>query len=147
MKVKLTHPECLPHVGSGEAAGMDLRAYLGPRASDIMIPIGPRGSQLLDTGVAIEIPEGWVGLVIPRSSLGKRKLMILNTVGVIDSDYRGTIKLGLYNYGHETQTIENFERLCQLVIVPHWNPKDIQLVEALEDTERGEGGFGSTGTH
>lgn len=147
MKVKLTHPDCLPHVGSGEAAGMDLRAFLGSRASDILAAIGPRGSLLVDTGVAIEIPKGWVGIVVPRSSLGKRKLKILNTAGVIDSDYRGTIKMGLYNYGDETQTIENFERLCQMVIVPHWNPNDIQVVDSLDDTDRGEGGFGSTGTH
>ena len=101
---------------------------------------------MIDTGVAVEIPEGWVGIVVPRSSLGKRRLMIANTVGVIDSDYRGTIKMNLLNMSNETQPIDNFERLCQLVVVPHYNPNDIEIVDSLTDTDRGEGGFGSSGS-
>lgn len=145
MKIKLTHPDCLPKVGSKDAAGMDLRAYIGNRATDMLRAVGPNSVISFDTGVAVQIPEGWCGIVVPRSSLGKRKLMLTNTVGVIDSDYTGTIKVNLYNYGTETQTIEHLERLCQLVVVPHWNPNDIQIVDSLEETERGDGGFGHSG--
>ncbi|MFP9170226.1 dUTP diphosphatase, partial [Enterococcus faecalis] len=97
-------------------------------------------------GVAVEIPRGWFGLVVPRSSLGKRHLMIANTAGVIDSDYRGTIKMNLYNYGSEMQTLENFERLCQLVVLPHYSTHNFKIVDELEETIRGEGGFGSSGS-
>lgn len=145
MKIKLTHPDCLPKVGSKDAAGMDLRAYIGNRATDMLRAVGPNSVISFDTGVAVQIPQGWCGIVVPRSSLGNRKLMLTNTVGVIDSDYTGTIKVNLYNYGTETQTIEHLERLCQLVIVPHWNPNDIQIVDSLEETERGDGGFGHSG--
>lgn len=145
MKIKLTHPDCLPKVGSKDAAGMDLRAYIGNRATDMLRAVGPNSVISFDTGVAVQIPQGWCGIVVPRSSLGDRKLMLTNTVGVIDSDYTGTIKVNLYNYGTETQTIEHLERLCQLVIVPHWNPNDIQIVDSLEETERGDGGFGHSG--
>ena len=145
MKITLLHPDCKPHVGSSQAAGMDLRAYFGDRASDLFRVIPPGDSLMIETGVAVEIPEGWVGIVVPRSSLGKRRLMIANTTGVIDSDYRGTIKMNLVNYGDERQPIDNFERLCQLVIVPHYNPNDIEIVDELGDTERGESGFGSSG--
>ena len=102
MRIKLSHPDCKPHVGSSEAAGMDLRAYFGDRASDLLRAIPPGESLMIDTGVAVEIPEGWVGIVVPRSSLGKRRLMIANTTGVIDSDYRGTIKMNLLNMSNET---------------------------------------------
>lgn len=146
MRVKLLHPDCLPHVGSAEAAGMDLRAFFGERATDLFRAIAPGEALMIDTGVAVEIPEGWVGIVVPRSSLGKRRLVIANTVGVIDSDYRGTIKMNLVNQSNITQTIDNLERLCQLVVVPHYNPNDIEVVDELDDTERGTGGFGSSGT-
>lgn len=146
MKIKLSNPECMPKVGSARAAGMDLRAYFGTRALDDLKVIAPGGSLMIDTGVAVQIPDGWFGHVVPRSSLGKRRLMIANTCGVIDSDYRGTIKMNLVNFGGEDQVIENFERLCQLVIVPHLNPNDIEVVDELEDSERGVGGFGSTGS-
>lgn len=145
MRIKLAHPDCMPHVGSAEAAGMDLRAYFGDRASDLLRAIPPGESLMIDTGVSVEIPEGWVGIIVPRSSLGKRRLIIANTVGVIDSDYRGTIKMNLINMSNETQPIDNFERLCQMVIVPHYNPNDLEVVDELTDTVRGTGGFGSSG--
>ncbi|QGH45231.1 deoxyuridine 5'-triphosphate nucleotidohydrolase [Bacteriophage Eos] len=145
MKIKLSNPECMPKVGSETAAGMDLRCFFGTRANDILRAIGPKSTLDIDTGVAVQIPEGWCGIVVPRSSLGARQLMLTNTVGVIDSDYTGNIRIKLYNYGSETQTIENFERLCQLVVVPHWNPNSIQVVDSLDETARGDSGFGHSG--
>nr|8QLD_A Chain A, Deoxyuridine 5'-triphosphate nucleotidohydrolase [Escherichia phage T5]8QLD_B Chain B, Deoxyuridine 5'-triphosphate nucleotidohydrolase [Escherichia phage T5]8QLD_C Chain C, Deoxyuridine 5'-triphosphate nucleotidohydrolase [Escherichia phage T5] len=141
IKIKLTHPDCMPKIGSEDAAGMDLRAFFNDLRA-----IAPGKSLMIDTGVAVEIPRGWFGLVVPRSSLGKRHLMIANTAGVIDSDYRGTIKMNLYNYGSEMQTLENFERLCQLVVLPHYSTHNFKIVDELEETIRGEGGFGSSGS-
>lgn len=145
MKIKLSHKDCLPNVGSKTSAGLDLRAFFGTKASDDFKVIPPGGSLLIDTGVAFEIPEGFFGHVVPRSSLGKRRLVIANTCGVIDSDYRGTVKMNLVNMGNTDQVIDNFERLCQMVVIPHYNPNDLEVVDELEDTERGTGGFGSTG--
>lgn len=93
IKIKLTHPDCMPKIGSEDAAGMDLRAFFGTNPAADLRAIAPGKSLMIDTGVAVEIPRGWFGLVVPRSSLGKRHLMIANTAGVIDSDYRGTIKI------------------------------------------------------
>lgn len=147
MKIKLSHPDCLPKVGSKYSAGMDLRAFFGTKFTDDMKVIKPGESLMIDTGVAVEIPEGWFGHVVPRSSLGKRRLIIANTCGVIDSDYRGNIKMNLINMSREDQVINNFERLCQMVVIPHYNPNDLEVVDSLEDTERGEGGFGHSGKH
>lgn len=146
IKIKLTHPDCMPKIGSEYAAGMDLRAFFGTNPAADLRAIAPGKSLMIDTGVAVEIPRGWFGLVVPRSSLGKRHLMIANTAGVIDSDYRGTIKMNLYNYGSEIQTLENFERLCQLVVLPHYSTHHFEIVDELEETVRGEGGFGSSGS-
>lgn len=146
IKIKLTHPDCMPKIGSEDAAGMDLRAFFGINPAADLRAIAPGKSLMIDTGVAVEIPRGWFGLVVPRSSLGKRHLMIANTAGVIDSDYRGTIKMNLYNYGSEMQTLENFERLCQLVVLPHYSTHNFEIVDELEETIRGEGGFGSSGS-
>lgn len=146
IKIKLTHPDCMPKIGSAYAAGMDLRAFFGTNPAADLRAIAPGKSLMIDTGVAVEIPRGWFGLVVPRSSLGKRHLMIANTAGVIDSDYRGTIKMNLFNYGSEIQTLENFERLCQLVVVPHYSTHNFEIVDELGETDRGEGGFGSSGS-
>ena len=145
IRIKLTHPDCMPKIGSEDAAVMDLLAFFGTNPAADLRAIAPGKSLMIDTGVAVEIPRGWFGLVVPRSSLGKRHLMISNTAGVIDSDYRGTIKMNLYNYGSEMQTLENFERLCQLVVVPHYSTHNFEIVDELEETDRGEGGFGSSG--
>lgn len=146
IKIKLTHPDCMPKIGSEDAAGMDLRAFFGTNPAADLRAIAPGKSMMIDTGVAVEIPRGWFGLVVPRSSLGKRHLMIANTAGVIDSDYRGTIKMNLFNYGSEIQTLENFERLCQLVVLPHYSTHNFKIVDKLGETDRGEGGFGSSGS-
>lgn len=147
MKIKLSHPQCMPKVGSEFAAGMDLRAYFGDRLSDDARSIRPGESLLIDTGVACNIPHGMFGHVVPRSSLGKRRLVIANTCGVIDSDYTGTIKMNLVNMSSEDQVIYNFDRLCQMVIIPCYNPNNLQVVDELEEYARGTNGFGSTGTN
>ncbi len=96
---------------------------------------------MIDTGVAVEIPRGWFGLVVPRSSLGKRHLMIANTAGVIDSDYRGTIKMNLYNYGSANS--REFRKTLSVGSATHYSTHNFKIVE-LEETIRGEGGFGSS---
>lgn len=130
-------PEC----GTPYAAGADLRAV-----SDEPITIRPNETVLVHTGLAMEIPEGLVGLVYARSGLAsKRGLAPANCVGVIDSDYRGEIMVALHNHSEETQTIESGERIAQLVIAPYISAEFIEA-GGLSDTDRGQSGFGSTGT-
>ncbi len=137
---KLDERARLPQYGSEAAAGADL--YALPEAP---VTIAPGETAFLPTGIAAEIPEGYVGLIFARSSLGiKRGLAPANKVGVIDSDYRGEIRVGLHNHGKEAQTIEPFERVAQLVIVPFLHAEFTES-ETLSDTARGAGGFGSTG--
>lgn len=147
-QIKLANPKCMPHIGSVDAAGMDLRLYLGDNPRVDCSVLEPGECRVYNTGVSVAIPPGWVGLVVPRSSVGsKMKIRVSNTVGVIDSDYRGEIKLSLHNFGTEAQLLYNFDRLCQMVIVPYLPPDFHEIVDELGSTERGEGGFGSTGTN
>lgn len=141
VKIKKLDPRAkLPQYGSVSAAGADLYALL-----DESVTLAPGETALLPTGLSAEIPEGYVGLIFARSSLGiKRGLAPANKVGVIDSDYRGEIKVGLYNHSGEPQTVEPFERVAQFMIVPFLRAEFTEC-EALSDTERGAGGFGSTG--
>ncbi len=137
---KLNEMAKLPTYGTSYSAGADLYALLEGN-----IEINPGETYLVHTGIAIEIPDGYVGLVFARSGLAtKQGLAPSNKVGVIDSDYRGEIMVSLYNHSNETRKIEPGERIAQLVIVPYitasWN-----LVDELTDTERAKGGFGSTG--
>ena len=127
----------IPFIGTMHSAGADLRIPY-----DVILP--PGETQFLNTGVRVEIPEQHLGLIIPRSSLGKRNLMLSNTVGVIDSDYRGDLKILLKNVGNETQLLYKYDRVVQLIIIPYISPK-LTFVDSLEETERGEKGFGSTG--
>lgn len=121
------------------AAGIDLFN----NAEDITLYA--KSSRVFETGTFVEIPEGYVGLVFVRSSMGfKRDVTLSNSVGVIDSDYRGEIKVKLYNHSCECYEIKRGERIAQLVIVPCFTG-DYNLVDELSDTKRGEGGFGSTG--
>ena len=107
--------------------------------------IRPGETKKIHTGIKVAIPEGYFGGVYPRSSTGvKRNLMLANTIGVIDSDYRGEIMMFIYNYGSSDQIIKNGDRLAQLIIQPYQR-FDIELVDELDETDRGEGGFGSTG--
>lgn len=141
IKVKLLRDGAqMPTYGSAEAAGADLYVCL-----DAPVEIQPGCTAMLPTGVAMEIPSGCAGLVFARSSMGaKRDLAPANKVGVIDSDYRGEIRVALHNHGLRPQMVQPGERVAQLVIVPVYTPGFSQ-VEELDETERGIGGFGSTG--
>ena len=137
---KLSPKAILPTYGSQEAAGADLYACL-----DAPVTIAPGEIAWVPTGLALEVPKGCAGLVYARSSLGvKRGLAPANKVGVIDSDYRGEIRVVLLNHGKETQTFEHGERVAQFLITPVLTPA-YEEVEELTDTQRGVGGFGSTG--
>ena len=141
VKNKNLFPEAkLPVYGSAQAAGADLYAL-----SDHNIRIGPNETAIVHTGLAAEIPEGFVGLIYARSGLATKKgLAPANKVGVIDSDYRGEIRVALHNHSAQQQTIEPFERVAQFVLAPYIQA-EFEETDALSDTVRGEGGFGSTG--
>ena len=136
----LRHGAHLPTYGSLEAAGADLYACL-----EESVTIAPGETVFIPTGIALEVPKGCAGLVYARSSLGtKRGLAPANKVGVIDSDYRGEIRVVLYNHGSVPQTIENGERIAQFIITPVLTPS-YTWAEELSQTDRASGGFGSTG--
>ena len=141
IKVKKLKPDAtVPTMGSKFAAGADLYS-----AEDADVVIEPSETKFIGTGLAMEIPEGYVGLVYARSGLAcKRGLAPANKVGVVDSDYRGEIKVALHNHGKEAQTVERGERIAQMVIAPYLSV-NYEEADALSETERGEGGFGSTG--
>ena len=137
---KLHEKAILPTYGSAEAAGADLYACL-----DEEITVNPGQSAWIPTGLAMEIPKGCAGLVYARSGLAcKKGLAPANKVGVIDSDYRGEFIVALHNHGNVEQTISNGERIAQLIITPVLTPAYEETTE-LTDTDRGVGGFGSTG--
>lgn len=137
---KLRKDAMLPTYGSAEAAGADLYACLeGP------VTIAPGQTVFIPTGLAMEVPKGCAGLVYARSSMGsKRGLAPANKVGVIDSDYRGEVMVVLHNHGAEIQTVSGGDRIAQLLITPVLQPGFVEA-EELDDTQRGQGGFGSTG--
>ncbi len=137
---KLNEKATLPTYGSEFAAGADLYA-----CEDGDVTIVPHETRLIHTGLAMEIPEGLVGLIYARSGLAsKRGLAPANKVGVIDSDYRGEIMVALHNHGEKEQTVANGERIAQIVFAPYMTAV-FTPVDELSDTVRGEGGFGSTG--
>lgn len=126
-----------PEVGTPFSAGYDLKL-----ASDIIVPAG--GAVKVGTGVKVEIPRNFAGFIIPRSSTGNKGLALLNTVGVIDSDYQGEIFLPIHNKGRETFLGYRGDKLFQLVIVPIL-VCNVEYVDSFDSkTERGEDGFGST---
>lgn len=137
---KLSPSAILPTYGSAEAAGADLYACL-----DAPVTIQPGEIAWIPTGLALEVPKGCAGLIYARSSMGvKRGLAPANKVGVIDSDYRGEIRVVLLNHGKQPQTVEHGERVAQMLITPVVQPA-YEEVAQLDDTARGQGGFGSTG--
>ena len=131
----------LPTYGSVDAAGADLYANITEAET-----LNPGETKLIKTGVAMAIPKGLVGLVFARSGLAsKRGLAPANKVGVIDADYRGEIMVALHNHSNTPQTIEPKERIAQISFVPYVKG-NFEVVDDLEETIRGAGGFGSTGT-
>lgn len=137
---KLNEKAIIPTYGTSYSAGADLYACL-----EESINIEPGETFFVKTGIAMEIPEGYAGLVYARSGLAcKKGLAPANKVGVIDSDYRGEIIVALHNHSNKPVTVENGERIAQLVITPYITAI-FNEVDVLEDTERGQGGFGSTG--
>ena len=130
----------LPAYGSTQAAGADLFACL-----EAPVTIAPGETAFIPTGIALEVPLSCAGLIYARSGLAcKRGLAPANKVGVVDSDYRGEILVALHNHGGIPQTVEHGERVAQFVITPVLMPV-YEVAEALSDTARDQGGFGSTG--
>ena len=152
---KLYEDAQMPSRGSDQAAGYDLRASLtgtvklnGEDSSAIAlenIRIAPHTTLKVGTGLSVEIPDGYFGAIFARSGLAtKQGLRPANAVGVVDSDYRGELIVALHNDTDEEQIIHANDRIAQLVIMPYL-PVEFEEVETLNETERGEGGFGSTG--
>ncbi len=136
---KLSEKAILPTYGTEFSAGADLYALDGE-----VIAAGQ--TKLIHTGISLEIPEGLVGLIFARSGLAtKRGLAPANKVGVIDSDYRGEIMVALYNQSESEQKIDAGERVAQISFVPYYTAS-FEQTDELDETARGEGGFGSTGT-
>ena len=136
---KLKKDAVIPTKGSPFAAGSDLYSA----ENDLVIEAGK--TAMIGTGLAMEIPEGYAGRVYARSGLAcKEGLAPANKVGVIDSDYRGEIKVALHNHSSERKTVKKGERIAQIVITPFLSA-DFCEAEQLNQTVRGEGGFGSTG--
>ena len=137
---KLDERAVLPKYGSEFAAGADLYAL-----TDGEVTFLPGETKFVHTGIALEIPEGYAGFVYARSGLAcKSGLAPANKVGVIDADYRGELMVSLYNHSNETCTVVCGDRIAQLVIAPYLTAQ-FQEADELDDTQRGAGGFGSTG--
>lgn len=138
MKIKVLDKNCTPIKAHSVDAGFDLKAR---RETSIF----PQDTEFIPTGVCVEIPVGFVGLLFPRSSISKTPLRMCNSVGVIDSGFTGEIKVPLQNTHHNLMVrVNKYDRIAQLVIVPLADVS-IEIVDELEESERGNGGFGSTG--
>ncbi len=133
----------LPHYATAGSAGLDLRACL-----DDAVVLNPGETRLIPTGLAMHLADsGYAAMILPRSGLGHKHGVVLgNLVGLIDSDYQGQLMVSVWNRGQEAFTIQPFERIAQMVIVPVVQA-NFQVVEEFESSDRGEGGFGSTGKH
>ncbi len=142
MKIKVINKSshALPQYETELSAGMDIRAHL-----EESVVLGPLERKLIPTGLFIALPKGYEAQVRPRSGLAiKKGITVLNTPGTIDADYRGEICVILINLSKEAFVIQNGERIAQMVIAKHEQPQ-WELVEELDETERGVGGFGHTG--
>ena len=138
---KLSELAKIPTYGTDYAAGADLYAL-----TEDVVTIMPGETKLIKTGISMEVPTGYAGLIYARSGLASKKgLAPANKVGVVDSDYRGEIMVALHNHSNEERQIENGERIAQFVITPYLKAC-FEEVDNLDDTQRGENGFGSTGT-
>ena len=137
---KLTETAILPERGSAYAAGYDLFANVSEA-----LEIAPHTTAMIPTGLAMEIPEGYIGGIFPRSGLAsKESLRPANCVGVVDTDYRGEVKVALHNDGDVARVVTPGQKVAQLVIVPFLGV-EFDEVQELSETVRGVGGFGSTG--
>ena len=137
---KLNENAIIPTYGSPYSAGADLYSAMDD------VTIAPHSTVLIKTGLALELPIGFAGLIYARSGLAtKRGLAPANKVGVIDCDYRGEVMVALHNQSEVEQTVSKGERIAQLVITPYV-VADFEEADELSETVRGEGGFGSTGT-
>lgn len=139
---KLKEAAIIPTYGTEQAAGADLYACIEEE-----VIFAPGETKLVPTGLSLEVPVGYAGLIYARSGLAsKRDLAPANKVGVVDSDYRGEVMVALHNHGNKEQKVEVGERIAQFIITPYLKA-NFNLVEELdENTERGINGFGSTGT-
>lgn len=138
---KLNEKATIPSYGSEFAAGADLYACI-----ENDITVNAHETVLIPTGIALELPVGYAGLIYARSGLATKKgLAPANKVGVVDCDYRGEVKVSLHNHSEVPQTVSAGERVAQLVITPYITAEFV-LADELSDTVRGAGGFGSTGT-
>jgi len=142
LSVKKLRPGAkLPTRGSALSAGYDLYACL-----DAPLTIAPGETVSVGTGLAMALPEGWFAAIFARSGLAvKQGLRPANCVGVCDADYRGEYIVPLYNDSARVRTVESGERIAQMILLP-CPTLDFRLTETLEETDRGEGGFGSTGS-
>lgn len=137
---KLSDKAKLPSYGSADAAGCDLYA-----CTEDEIEVAPHATVMVHTGIAMELPRGYAGFIYARSGLAsKRHLAPANKVGVVDCDYRGEIIVALHNHSDAPQTISAGERIAQMVVAPYITA-EFEEAEELSGTERGAGGFGSTG--
>lgn len=147
VKVKrVSETSVLPTYGTEKSAGLDLYAdviYSG--YGEGFITIKPHETVMVSTGIAVQPPEGYFGLLFARSGTAMKKgLAPANKVGVIDEDYRGIIGVALHNHSDEVQTVQHKERIAQIIFIPY-EQFNINETDTLDDTERGTGGFGSTG--
>lgn len=141
IKIKLTRGAQIPKYATNGSAAVDLCAMI-----DSPITLAPGERALIPTGISLSIPDGYVGIVAARSGLAcKKSICLSNGIGVIDSDYRGEISVGLFNSSKDEFTVERGERIAQLMFVPVESAVFVST-DSLDETERGEGGFGSTGT-
>lgn len=144
VEIKIINPKMvdqLPQYATSGSAGLDLRACL-----DAAVTLPPGATYLVPTGLAMHLGDPhYAAMILPRSGLGHKNGIVLgNLVGLIDSDYQGELKVSLWNRGTTEFVIEPLARIAQMVIVPVVQV-DFQVVDEFTDTERGEGGFGSTG--
>lgn len=138
VNVSIENDKCIPYKKHNNDAGFDLRSAME------FFDIYPGETKQIHTGTRIAIPEGYMGMIVPRSGLGSRGFALKNTVGIIDSDYRGEIIIIGTNNGISPIPINKFDRIAQLILIPVLLPI-LNVVSNLDDTERGEGGFGHTG--
>jgi len=149
VELKILNENCYPDYATPGSAGIDLKAASFENVNGFNVIkslyMYPCQQELIGTGIALHIKDpGYAGMIIPRSSMGKKGIVLGNLVGLIDSDYQGEIKVLLWNRGNEVVKINHMDRIAQLVIVPVIQAQ-FEIVKHFEQSQRGSGGFGSTG--